>query len=150
MTCAVTKSIDPIVPLDGSFSEEVISMRGQRKIILVLSIVTFATGANARMADAQCAFQQPRKAQQISLSLVPAFVSCNGACNFCVATEPQPVRVPDTANGIGVGGCSTPQTFQQVYDQQAPLPNGWVWGPKSEGSVSFKTATSKVLDALNP
>jgi len=125
-------------------------MRSKRKIILVLSSLAFAAGATARMADAQCVFQQPRKAKQISLSLVPAFVSCNGSCNFCVAGDPQPVRTPDTSTGIGVPGCSTPQTFQQVYDQQAPLPNGWIWGPKSEGSVSFKTASSKLLDLLNP
>jgi len=126
-------------------------MCSKRKMILVLGGVVLAVGVTARIVDAQCDFQKPRKAKQISLSLVPAFVSCNGSCNFCVASDPQPIRVPDTYTGIGVGGCSTPQTYQQIYDQQSPLPNGWIWGPKSEGSVSFKTAKNNdPLHPLNP
>ncbi len=119
------------------------TMRGMRLVVGVL----LAVGLTASTAGAQCAFQQPRKAKQITLSLIPAFVSCSGSCNFCGTGDPLPIPISNTTTGRGVPGCNPPQTFNEHLGSPA---NGWLWGAKSEGSVSFKAAKNKIVDPMNP
>jgi hypothetical protein len=130
-----------------------------RSTILVASGVALAIGFNASMAGAQCAFQHPRKAKKLSMSFVQAFISCDaqtcvggwnegGPCTSDADCPSQPPdqsgfcysAVPNSSTDIGVASCKAPVTFNEAQGSPA---NGWLWGPNSAGSVSFKAAQNK-------
>lgn len=116
-----------------------------RNELVVVSGVALALGLAVGTAGAQqCGFPQPSKAKDIRLSLVPAFISCAGACNLCGQDASQ---TPDTETGVHVPGCSSPKTFNEEGGSPS---DGWLWGPKSEGSIRFTAARSKILDPLFP
>ncbi len=112
----------------------------------VVSTVLLVVGLTVGTASAQCTFPQPKKAKDVTLALIPAFVSCGGPCNLCGDFE-ESSSSPNTSTGISIPGCDPPETFNE--DAGSPA-NGWLWGPKSEGSVSFTAAKNKIAHPSNP
>ena len=121
-------------------------------------------------ALAQCAFEHPVKARSMKVSLVQAFVPCGGSCigplegtpcdqdsdcgvaGYCRAMIGGiPYSGPRAPSGTfansGLRTCA-PLTFAQ----QDGLPaNSWRWGPKGEGTLSFKAGPDKrPVSVLNP
>ncbi len=114
----------------------------QARSIIGTAIV--ATTLMTGTATAQCAFSHPKRARQVVLPLVQAFVPCNTD----PACAPDGVsRTPNTYTDIGISACQPPQTFNQYAG--AP-PNGWLWGANGSGTVSFKAATNRIWNGLNP
>jgi hypothetical protein len=98
---------------------------------VAVSAVLLVAGMTA-VASAQCAYQHPRKAQEMKLPLVQAFVPCDA---------------PNALTHIGVLSCKPPQTFNEYAGSPS---NGWLWGPNSSGEISFKPMQNRIQSILNP
>jgi hypothetical protein len=48
---------------------------------------------------------------------------------------------------IGIASCKPPKTFNELAGSP---PGGWMWGPNSSGSISFKPTKNKIVSPLNP
>jgi len=97
--------------------------------------LALGTAGIASAASAPCVvtYQHPAKASQIKASLVQAFVSCNnaGGNNSNSSTE--------------TGTTPTCYPAETVADHNGAPPLTWTWGPKSQGSVSFKAGKNKLM-----
>ena len=108
-------------------------MQDVKRHFVMASGILLVVGCAAGTAGAQCAFQHPAKAKEVRLSFVQAFVPC---------------EAPNSMTEMGVQSCESPQTFNELAGSPA---NGWLWGPNSSGSVSFKVARNKIVDPdFNP
>ena len=89
--------------------------------------------------SAQCAFEHPRKASKVHVSLVSAFTGCGGLYYG---------NSPNTTTEGNVPACKPPET----YDQQAGSPsNGWRWNElEGMGQVQLKASSKFPPSALNP
>jgi hypothetical protein len=127
--------------------------------LFVVSAVLLAIGMTAHRSGAQCVFQHPKSAKEVKLSLVQAFIQCNAcvcvggrdgdSCTVdadCSPTGACFCRAPNTTTMGGVPSCQPPLTFNE---QTGPPANGWTWGPRSSGSVSFRAIANKVGSPLN-
>jgi hypothetical protein len=77
-------------------------------------------------------YQHPAKAAKLTANLVQAFVSCGNPGGNTVNATTETGTVPT---------CYPAQT----YNEQAGSPNaGWLWGPKSQGTISFKAGKNKI------
>jgi hypothetical protein len=90
----------------------------------------------ASRTEAQCPLAMP-KAKSFSVSLVQAFVSCG---------NPGGTTPNATVENGTWPTCAPPETFNEAYG--SPI-NGWVWGPKSHGTLKLKAAKNKVAHPLN-
>lgn len=108
-----------------------------KKHILATGFAVLTLAFSASVASAYtCAgapFPHPYKARKVVASLTQAFVSCNAPNAF-------------TETGT-VPTCAPAQTFHQADGS----PNGgWLWGPRSRGTITFKAAQNRIVDPLNP
>ncbi len=105
-----------------------------KKHILAAGIAVLASASIASAASVPCAvqYQHPSKAKQIKGSLVQAFVSCNNPGG----------NVPNATTETG----TVPTCFPaETYHENAGSPSqGWTWGPKSKGDISFKAGKNKL------
>jgi hypothetical protein len=103
--------------------------------VLVLGSVSIA---NAAAVACRVTYPHPAKAKKISSSLVQAFVSCNNPGG----------NTPNATTETG----TTPTCYPaETYHQQALSPPlGWLWGPKSSGTITFQASKNKVVHPLNP
>ena len=115
--------------------------------------------AAVRVADAQCAFEHPKKAGQVQASLVQAFVSCDCYEDCCpIPIPPYFACGPVCGNTTAAGhtACKPPETF---CEQSANRPgDGWEWDENlAAGSVALKsvafcagTMSGTTLPACSP
>src|SRR5882724_5419388 len=103
-----------------------------KQLVGGLAAAALVVGFSAS-AHAQCAFPHPKKAASFKSNFVQAFVSCGNAGG----------NSPNTFAGGGAApACRPPETF----NQQAGSPtNGWVWGPKSQMAIAFKSKNHNVF-----
>ena len=112
-----------------------------KKNILTAGAAVIALGFCASIASAATpcvvTYQHPAKAAKLTSNLVQAFVSCGNPGG----------NVPNATTETGtVPTCFPAETF----NEKAGSPNsGWLWGPKSQGSISFKAGKNKVVHPLN-
>lgn len=112
-----------------------------KKHILTAGAAALALGfASLASAATVCpvAYQHPAKAGKLTSNLVQAFVSCGNPGG----------NTPNATTETG----TVPTCFPaQTYNEQAGSPSaGWLWGPKSQGSISFKAGKNKNTNILNP
>ena len=112
-----------------------------KKFILTAGAAAVALGFSVTIASAAtpCAvtYQHPAKAAKLTSNLVQAFVSCGNPGG----------NTPNATTETG----TVPTCFPaETYNQQAGSPaNGWLWGPKSQGSIAFKAGKNKNPNPLN-
>ena len=111
-----------------------------KKLILAAAAGALALGsasiASAAASTCAATYAHPAQAKQTKASLVQAFVSCNNPGG----------NTPNATTGPSTPTCFPAETF----GQQANNPPGtWVWGPKSQGSITFKAGKNKVEGPLN-
>jgi hypothetical protein len=112
-----------------------------KKLILAAGAAALALGsvsiASAAATPCAVSYAHPSKAKQTKASLVQAFVSCNNPGG----------NTPNATTETG----TTPTCFPaETFHQQALQPPlGWLWGPKSQGSVTFKAGKNKIGGPLN-
>lgn len=103
--------------------------------VLALGSVSLASAASVPCA---AQYQHPAKAASLKSSLVQAFVSCNNPGG----------NVPNATTETGtVPTCYPAETYNENAGSQ---PGGWTWGPKSQGSISFKAGANKIFTPPNP
>jgi hypothetical protein len=107
-----------------------------KKLILTAGAAVAALSfAGIASAATPCPFtyQHPAKAAKLTSALVQAFVSCGNPGG-------------NTPNTFTEGGTTVPACYPaQTYNEQAGSPNaGWLWGPKSQGTISFKAGKNKI------
>jgi len=114
-----------------------------KKHILTAGAAALAIGFGASLASAATpcvvAYQHPAKAGKLTSNLVQAFVSCGNSGG----------NTPNATTETGtVPTCFPAQTFNEA----AGSPNaGWLWGPKSQGSIAFKAGKNKIdVGGQNP
>jgi hypothetical protein len=79
----------------------------------------------------------PAKAAKLTGALVQAFVSCNNPGG----------RIANSETETGTATCYPAETFAH-FNNAGAVPQGtWTWGPKSQGSVSFKAGKNKLITA---
>lgn len=92
---------------------------------------------SARTAVAQCAFDHPKKAKLIKVTLVQAFIPCGGPGG----------NSPNGSTESGFPSCAPPESYVDFY----AVGNGWRWDPaSSEGQLQLKSGPNKIVDPLNP
>jgi hypothetical protein len=113
-----------------------------KKHILTAGAAVLAIGFSASLASAAAApcpvtYQHPAKAAKLTSNLVQAFVSCGNPGG----------NTPNATTETG----TVPTCFPaETYNEQAGSPpSGWLWGPKSQGTISFKAGKNKVVHPLN-
>jgi hypothetical protein len=111
-----------------------------KKLILTAGAAVAALSfAGIASAATPCpvTYQHPAKGAKLTSNLVQAFVSCGNPGG----------NTPNATTETGtVPTCYPAQTF----NEKAGSPNaGWLWGPKSSGSIAFKAGKNKVVDPLN-
>jgi hypothetical protein len=100
-------------------------------------VIGIASIASAAATPCAVSYQHPSKAKQIKSALVQAFVSCNNPGG----------NTPNATTETGtVPTCFPATTFHQ---QALSPPLGWLWGPKSQGSVAFQAGKNKIAHPLN-
>lgn len=113
-----------------------------KKLIFAAGAAALAIGtagiASAASTPCAASYVHPAQAKSLKASLVQAFVSCN---NPGGATPNATVN-----NGGVIPTCFPAESFHQHAGQPAL---GWVWGPKSSGSLTFKAGKNKVAGPLN-
>ena len=103
------------------------------------ALIVLCCVATASVASAQCAFEHPKKAKKLLVSLVQGYLGCGEPyCYGCVNTETEG----------GVPACEPTETF----DQQAGTPTGgWRWNElKGMGQVQLKASATFPPNVLNP
>jgi hypothetical protein len=76
----------------------------------------------------------PAKAAKLTAPLVQTFVSCNNPGG----------RTANSETETGTNSCVPAETIAH-FDYVGSVPQGtWVWGPKSQGRVSFKAGKNKI------
>lgn len=108
-----------------------------KKHILAAGAAALALGsvslASAASFPCDATYPHPAKASSLKSSLVQAFVSCNNPGG----------NVPNATTETGTVPTCYPA---ETYHQNAGTPDfGWEWGPKSQGSISFKAGVNKLL-----
>jgi hypothetical protein len=95
--------------------------------------------ATPSIASAQCAFEHPKRAKKLLVSLVQAYLGCGEPyCYGCVNTETEG----------GVPACEPTETFDQVGGSQ---PGGWRWNElEGMGQVQLKASATFPPNLLNP
>jgi hypothetical protein len=95
-------------------------------------------GFAASSANAQCAFEHPKKAGKFQGNFVQAFVSCANVGG----------NSPNTNTEGGVPTCKPPETYNE---QAGSPPTGWEWDEeKGQGQVQFKASKTPPVNILNP
>ena len=106
-----------------------------KSLLGMLALFSFALAAGD--AGAQCGFEHPKKAAQMKLGLVQAFVCATCACG----------GLPNSTTEGGVPSCAPPETYHQ---RAGSPPAGWIWDErKAKGTVQFTAAKNKIVDPLN-
>ncbi len=96
----------------------------QRYVFLAVAAIA-AVGLATGSAQAQCAFEHPRKAKKFQASLVQAFTGCE-------------TDYANTATEGGLASCKPPETWNEQYGSP---PDGWLWDEtRGRGTVSFTAA----------
>jgi hypothetical protein len=97
--------------------------------------------AQAAFGAASCPapFARPERAKKISSSLVPAFVQCD---SIFVGNAPNATTETGT-----VPSCYPAVTYHELAGNP---PDGWLWGPKARGSVSFKADVNRLVPPEHP
>jgi len=113
-----------------------------KKHIIAAGAAAFALGLTG-MANAAtpCVFSAPEeyihpaKAAKLTGALVQTYVSCNNTGG----------RVANSETETGTGTCYPTETIAHFNGGLSGVPAGtWTWGPKSQGSVSFKAGKNKI------
>lgn len=112
-----------------------------KKHILTAGAAALALGFGASLASAATpcvvAYQHPAKAAKLTSNLVQAFVSCGNPGG----------NTPNATTETGTVPTCFPAT---TFNEQGGSPtSGWLWGPKSQGSIAFKAGKNKVVHPLN-
>jgi len=110
-----------------------------RSMLLLVALGLLGDGRIA-LASPPCGatYSHPALAPFVYASLVQAFVTCG-----------QPVfrQVPNATTENGIPSCYPAETWNQA----ALSPHlGWLWGPKSHGTISLKAGTNKLFGASYP
>jgi hypothetical protein len=111
-----------------------------KKLILTagaaVAALSFAGIASAAQ-PCPVTYQHPAKAAKLTSNLVQAFVSCGNPGG----------NTPNATTETG----TVPTCFPaQTYNEKAGSPaTGWLWGPKSQGTIAFKAGKNNVEDPLN-
>jgi hypothetical protein len=114
-----------------------------KKHILTAGAAALAIGFGASLASAATtcpvAYPHPAKAAKLTSNLVQAFVSCGNPGG----------NIPNATTETGtVPTCFPAETFNEAAGSP---PTGWLWGPKSQGSIAFKAGKNKIdVGGLNP
>jgi len=112
-----------------------------KKHILAAGAAALALGSAgiASAASAPCAvtYAHPAAAKSIKASLVQAFVSCNNPGG----------NISNSSTETGTVDTCYPAETVREHNGSQPL--GWTWGPKSQGSISFKAGKNKLFDDPN-
>lgn len=108
-----------------------------KKLILTAGAAVAALSfAGIASAATPCpvTYQHPAKAAKLTSNLVQAFVSCGNPGG----------NTPNATTETG----TVPTCFPaETYNEQAGSPaSGWLWGPKSQGSIAFKAGKNKVVN----
>lgn len=109
--------------------------------VLAVGLTGVANAASSRPCTPFNQYIHPAKAKSISASLVQKYVSCNNVGgrndNSNTETGTDTCYPAETIAGFNSGG-------------QANVPDGtFVWGPKGQGTISFKAGKNKVTGAPN-
>ena len=109
--------------------------------VLALSFSAGAAHAAALCQTAPNIYPHPAKAGKLTSNLVQAFVSCGNPGG-------------NTPNATTEGG-TVPTCFPaETYNEKDGSPgSGWLWGPKSQGTISFKAGKNKIFPGpgnINP
>jgi hypothetical protein len=111
----------------------------KRHLLAGLAAAALVVGLSASSANAQCAFNHPKRARTFKSSFVSAFVSCDNPGGSTDNT---------TAGGGAVPACKPPIT--RAEDQGNPA-GTWVWNPdKGEGSVQIKSVKLTQIPGVFP
>jgi hypothetical protein len=112
-----------------------------KQLVGGLAVAALVVGASASAANAQCAFQHPKKAKQFKGAFVQAMVSCG------TPTGSQ----PNATAGGAVPACQPVITFNE---ENGSPPNGWLWerGGVATGvaSVQFKALKKNAFPETTP
>ncbi len=114
-----------------------------KKHIVAAAAAALALGsvslASAASVPCPVTYAHPSKAKQTKASFVQAFISCNNPGG-------------NTANATTETG-STPTCFPAETGAQKTNSEGsgaWLWGPKSQGSITFKSGKNKITEPQPP
>jgi hypothetical protein len=111
----------------------------KRHLLAGLAAAALVVGLSASSANAQCAFQHPKKAGKFQSNFVTAFISCDNAGGHTDNT---------VAGGGAAPACKPPMTYAE--DQGTP-PNTWYWDPnKGQGQVQFKAVKKTKIPTVDP
>lgn len=106
---------------------------GSLVILMALAVSTSA------FASAQCAFEHPKKARKIQLSLVQAYYDCAGPLSGYSPSN--------TATEGGIPACTPPGTLNDSLSASS----AWRWDDlKGSGQVQFKASSAFPPGPLNP
>jgi hypothetical protein len=119
-------------------------MRSFIRISSTAVVVAALSAVAAPTSAAQCAFAHPSKTKDMVLPLVQAFVPCNvdPAC-----TLDGQVNAASTGTNNGIPGCAPTETYNE---RAGAPPNGWRWGERAWGTVSFRAVKNRVMSPANP
>ena len=109
-------------------------MRHSLILAAVLTVVTFSASEGL----AQCPFPHPARAKSYKASLVQAFVGCRTYPDSCCSQA-------NAETEGGIPSCKPAQTFNDLSGTPS---DGWIWGPKSSGSVALKALDGDLGIAL--
>jgi hypothetical protein len=110
-----------------------------KRIVTIAGIAALIVGLPHPVRADPCpvGYSHPAKAKKFKSSLVQAFVSCGGDFG----------QVPNATTETGtVPSCYPADTF---HENAGSPTDGWLWGPKSQGSISLKAGKNKVVHILN-
>jgi hypothetical protein len=77
----------------------------------------------------------PAKAAKLTGALVQSFVSCNNPGG----------RTANSETETGTATCYPAETIAHFNGGGTPASGSWTWGPKSQGTVSFKAGKNKLV-----
>jgi hypothetical protein len=107
---------------------------------LALGLSGVANAATPCAFTAPAEFIHPAKAAKLTGALVQTYVSCNNVGGAVANTETQ----------TGTPACFPAETIARFNALGGPIaPGTWTWGPKSQGSVSFKAGKNKITGGIN-
>jgi hypothetical protein len=101
---------------------------------LALGLTRMAHAAPPCELAAGQEYIHPAKASKLTGALVQAYVTCNSPG----------ARIANSETETGTASCYPAETWAH-FNNNGTLPFGtWTWGPKSQGSVSFKAGKNKI------
>jgi hypothetical protein len=112
-----------------------------KKHIIAAGAAALALGVTGMAhAATPCAFAagqeyiHPAKAAKLTGSLVQTYVSCNNTGG----------RVANSKTETNTKTCYPAETIAHFNGNGTPQTGTWTWGPKSQGTVSFKAGKNKI------